>query len=146
MNKQINAEAPVQTRQSIFINAAPEKVWQVLTNIDDWDKWQTDISRPVLNGALKPDTTFTWRTGGVRILSTLHTVQPYNFFGWNGKAFGSFAIHNWTLKEMNGQTQLSIKESMEGWLVSLLKKKFNENLQKGTQSWLDLLKKECEKI
>lgn len=143
--KSINSNAPVKCSRTITINANSEKVWAIMTNIDNWATWQTDISKAKLNGELKPGTTFDWKTGGIKIHSTLHTVVPYKNFGWTGKTFGMFAIHNWTLTESNGQTKVSVEESMEGFFAKLLKKLFNKNLEKGMQNWLDLLKKECEK-
>jgi hypothetical protein len=143
--KSINYNAPVKCSKTITINANSEKVWQVMTNIDKWATWQTEISNPKLNGELKPGTTFEWKTGGVKIHSTLHTVEPFKNFGWTGKAFGMFAIHNWTLTEANGQTTVSVDESMEGFFTKFFKKSFNKNLEKDMQTWLDLLKKECEK-
>jgi uncharacterized protein YndB with AHSA1/START domain len=143
--KSINNDAMVKCSKNITINASPEKVWAVMTNIDNWASWQADISRAKLNGELKPETTFDWKTRGLVIHSTLHTVEPYKNFGWSGKAIGLFAIHNWTLSGANGQTIVSVEESMEGFLSKLLKKSLNKNLQKGMQKWLDLLKLECEK-
>lgn len=143
--KSINSNASVKCSRTITINANSEKVWAIMTNIDNWATWQTDISKAKLNGELKPGTTFDWKTGGIKIHSTLHTVVPYKNFGWTGKTFGMFAIHNWTLTESNGQTKVSVEESMEGFFAKLLKKSFNKNLEKGMQNWLDLLKKECEK-
>ncbi len=143
--KSINHNAPVKCSKTITINADSKKVWSVLTNIDNWATWQTDISKPKLNGELKPETTFKWKTGGAKIHSTLHTVNPNNQFGWTGKTFGMFAIHNWALTEDNGKTTVEVNESMQGFLAWLFKKSFNKNLEKGMQKWLDLLKQECEK-
>lgn len=143
--KSINHNAPVKCSKTITINANSENVWAVLTDIDNWATWQTDICQPKLNGALKPETTFDWKTGGAKIYSTLHTVEPFTRFGWTGKTFGLFAIHNWTLTEINGKTIVSVDESMEGFFANLLKKTFNRNLEKGMQNWLELLKKQCER-
>jgi uncharacterized protein YndB with AHSA1/START domain len=143
--KSINENAPVKCSKSITINADAKKVWTVLTNIDSWASWQMDISKPTLNGDLKPETTFDWKTGGVRIHSTLHTVEPYTKFGWTGKTFGMFAIHNWIITEIDGKTIVAVDESMEGFLAGLFKKSFNVNLEKGMQKWLELLKETCER-
>ena len=143
--KSINNDAPVKCSKSITINASTVKVWTILTDINNWSTWQTDITKPTLNGELKPGTTFDWNTGGARIHSTLHTVEPFNNFGWSGKTLGMLAIHNWTITETTGQTKISVDESMEGFLANLFKKLFNKNLEKGMQNWLNLLKKECEK-
>ena len=116
-----------------------------MTNINNWSAWQTDITKPTLNGELKPGSTFDWKTGGATIHSTLHTVEPFNNFGWTGRTLGMLAIHNWTISEVSGQTIVSVDESMEGFLAKLFRKTFNNNLEKGMQRWLEFLKKECEK-
>ena len=143
--KSINDNAPIKCSKTITINESSEKVWNVLTNIDKWSTWQTDISKSRLNGELKQETTFDWKTGGAKIQSSLHTVEPYRYFGWTGKTFGIFAIHNWNLTEKDGVTTVYVEESMEGFLAGLLRKSFNKNLERGMQNWLELLKNECEK-
>lgn len=142
--KAINKQAPVQSSQSILISSNVETVWNCLTDINNWAQWQTDISRPILTGKLKPNSSFQWKTGGVRIQSVLHTVETNQFFGWTGKTFGLYAIHNWTLTTENGQTRVAVEESMEGFLARLFKTSFQKNLETGMQNWLRLLKKESE--
>ncbi|GHN01572.1 hypothetical protein WSM22_30610 [Cytophagales bacterium WSM2-2] len=143
--KNINNNAPVKCSKEITINASSEKVWSVLTGINNWTKWQKEIIRSRLNGELKQNTTFDWRSGSVNIHSTLHTVEVFKNIGWTGNALGTFVIHNWTLTEDNGQIKVSVDESMEGFFASVFKKKFNRNLEKVLGTWLDLLKQECEK-
>ena len=143
--KSINNNAPVKCSKAITIDASSEKVWSVLTNINNWSTWQTEISNPKLNGELKPETTFDWKTMGGKIHSTLHTVEPTKEFGWTGKSIGMLAIHNWTLTGKEGKTTVAVYESMEGFFAKLLKKSLNKNLEKHMKTWLDLLKKECEK-
>ena len=43
-NKNINQKAPVVSKQSIQINSNAEKVWSVLSDINNWQTWQKDIS------------------------------------------------------------------------------------------------------
>jgi len=143
--KSINNNAPVKCSKTILINANPEKVWNALTNIDQWSNWQTDITKPKLNGELKPNSTFVWTSGGATIHSTLRTVDSFNHLGWTGKTLGLLAIHTWTIRKANNQTQVAVDESMEGLLAKLFKNMFNKNLDKSLQTWLDLLKRECEK-
>lgn len=143
--KSINNNAPVKCSKTITINASSEKVWSLISDINNWATWQTDISKPKLNGGLKPETTFDWKIGGAQIHSTLHTIEPNTHMGWTGKAFGIYAIHNWTLTESDGRTMVKVEESMEGFFAKLFKKSFNKSLEKGMQNWLDLLKFESEK-
>jgi len=142
--RSINNNAPAKCSREIIINASCGKVWEVLTDIDKWTTWNTEISNVKLNGKLQPQTTFDWKSGGAKIHSTLHTIEPFNSFGWTGKTFGMFAIHNWTLTEKNGQTNVYVEESMEGFIAKLFQKSFNRNLDNGLQKWLELLKKESE--
>lgn len=145
MNVSTNPNAPVRCSKSIIIKASPDNVWNVLANIDNWASWQTDIKNPKLNGPVKPGSTFDWKTGGAGIHSTLHTVEPAQILGWTGKTFGMYAVHNWTLTEVPGGTQVSVDESMEGFLAGLFKSSFNKNLARDMQHWLELLKAESEK-
>ncbi len=145
MAKQVNELAPVKCSKSILIQASPCKVWSVLTNINDWDRWQTEISLPKLDGSLQPNSTFTWKAGAAKIHSTLHTVELNKALGWTGKTFGMLAIHNWILAEENGATRVMVNESMEGFLAGLFKKSFSKNLERGMIKWLELLKSESEK-
>lgn len=143
--KNINQQAPVKCSKSITINASRETVWNVLTGINNWSGWQSDISQPRLNGSLQPNTTFDWKTGGVKIHSTLHTVNANSEFGWTGKTFGMYAIHNWTLRGHNGAITVTVEESMQGLMASMFKNSFNKNLEKGMEKWLEMLKRECER-
>jgi uncharacterized protein YndB with AHSA1/START domain len=143
--QKINTKAPVQCSKSIIINAGPEIVWSILTGINQWPDWQNDISSSRLNGKLEAGTSFDWKSGGLSIHSVLHTVNPEKKIGWSGKSLGIFAIHNWTLINIDGKTEVHVEESMEGWPARLFKKPLNKTLDNGMQVWLDLLKKESEK-
>lgn len=143
--KSINNNAPVKYSKSVNINARIEKVWSVLTDIDNWSSWQSDIKKSKLNGELKPHSTFEWITGGVKIHSTLQNVNPFKQFGWTGKSFGIFAIHDWILSVNENTTTIKVEESMEGLLTKLMKKSLNKKLDTSLQLWLNLLKDESEK-
>ena len=141
----INQEAPVVQTKEIIINAAPQKVWQVLTNIQSWGEWNDRIKKTKLQGILDVGSSFTWKTNGSKIKSTIHSFAPYNILGWQGKAFGASAIHNWYLEPTKNGTKVRVEESMEGWIIKLMKKKMNEKLADDMVYWLEQLKIECEK-
>ncbi|HKO79172.1 MAG TPA: SRPBCC family protein [Chitinophagaceae bacterium] len=141
----INKEAPVQTTQKMAINASPEKIWKIMSEIDQWKNWHKDVQNPKLKGTFQAGSSFNWKSGGLNIHSTIHTATPYTKIGWSGKAFGAFAIHNWTFTQMQGYTEVSVEESMEGWLVKLTRKKFQSGLEQSLIIWLTNLKTEAEK-
>lgn len=146
VSKSINENAPVKIIHTITIKAPVKNVFSILGNVNNWSAWQKDISSSTLNGAFQAGSSFDWKTGGLSIHSTLHTVEPFRNIGWSGRAFGAFAIHNWFFMEENGYTIVTVHESMEGWLVKLIKGKFQQGLERSTQSWLNALKQKAEKM
>jgi len=145
VSESINKKAPVKTYQEIIINASAQKVYHIMSDIDHWEDWHSDVKDTKLNGVFKKGSTFDWKSGGLTIHSTLHTVQPEHKIGWSGKAFGAFAIHNWSFIEHDGKTTVKVEESMEGWLVSLLSNTFQKGLENSLQIWLKNLKVQAEK-
>jgi hypothetical protein len=142
----IHLDAPVQTHKSIVIQASQKKVWTLLTDVDHWDKWQTDIKNPRITSIFQPGQSFTWESGGLHIRSDIYTANPYSKIGWSGPAFGSFAIHVWTFTTLpDGSTRVDVEESMEGWLVRLLTHKFQSGLDLSLDKWLNALKTTAEK-
>ena len=141
----MNAKAPVTFMRSIEINASPEKVWDVLTGINEWSNWQTDIKKAFIKGSLTIGATFDWVSGGAKIHSTIHTVQPFEAIGWTGKGIGIFAIHNWMMQERDGVVTVHVHESMEGFLPNILKGYLNKSLERSVGRWMEFLKEECEK-
>ena len=85
------------------------------------------------------------KSKGLTITSTLQAVEANKMVVWSGPAFGAFAIHTWYFTEQNGQTIIYVEESMEGWLVKLLKNKFQSSLDTSIEHWLNYLKIKSEK-
>lgn len=141
----INREAPVVQCKEITINATPDKVWQILSKIENWDSWNERIKKPTLQSPLEVGSGFTWKTNGSLIKSKVHTCIPSTMLGWEGKAFGAKAIHNWYLEATTKGTIVKVEESMEGWAVQLMPKKMNKILANDMEFWLGQLKKESEK-
>lgn len=141
----INQEAPILQKKEILINATPEKVWQVLTNIESWDEWNVRIKKPKLEGELNIGNSFTWKTNGSKIKSKIHSFTTNKTLGWQGEAFGASAIHNWYLEPTEIGTKVKVEESMEGWIINFMKKKMNKKLAEDIIYWLEQLKDECEK-
>ena len=75
----IEENAPVKASLEIAVNASPEKVWRLLTDVKNWPRWQRDISKAGISGPLQSGTAFTW-TAGVEIRSRIALVQPVEQF------------------------------------------------------------------
>ena len=141
---EINAQAPLVARKEIFIQASPDKVWDIQTNINSWKDWQPDISRAQLIGALTVGSVFRWTSGGFAVTSTLQEVEPKRRIAWTGEAFGSNAKHIWILRPQGDGTLVTTEESMEGWLILLLKPLMPRFLEQSLDVWLSSLKTKAE--
>lgn len=143
MNKSINENAPVVEKQETFIPATPELVWEVISNINQWPEWQSDVTQAELFGELQEGATFKWKAGGIQFKSELHTVIEHHAIGWTGKTFGAKAIHNWYFEEKDGGTMVYVEESLQGLFPGLLKKRISENLREGMKKNLVELTSAC---
>lgn len=143
-NGQIDNHASVKATSEILISASPDKVWSLLAGIDDWPKWQPDISSAKLAGSLERGTSFTWSAGKVRITSRLALVKPVEELAWTGTAMHATAIHVWQLRPaLHGGTLVDTKESMNGFMLKVLYS--SKDLKKSQESWLSALKREAER-
>lgn len=140
----IETDAPIKAAGEIIIQAPAEKVWSVLTAVNDWPKWQSDIKEAQMSGPLESGTAFTWSSGGTRIQSKIALVDRYKEIVWTGTALNATAIHLWKLEQLPGnKTQVKTEESMSGFMLTLFYS--SKELQTLDQTWLDRLKREAER-
>ena len=72
----VNEKAPVIVRSEIEINAAPETVWTVLTDINNWPKWNPSVKNVTFDGKLTMGNSFKWKAGPGSITSTFQEINP----------------------------------------------------------------------
>ena len=141
-NGNIQESAPVKASLEITVNALPEKVWGLLTDVKNWPKWQRDISKAEILGPLQSGTAFSW-TAGTNIKSRVALVQPLEQFAWTGTAYKAKAIHVWKLQRLPGdRTLVKTNESMEGFLLTMFYS--SSKLKESDQHWLNYLKAAAE--
>jgi uncharacterized membrane protein len=144
MNIPINPNAPVKSKDFIQIAAPVDKVWMVLTEIDQWTSWQKNVTEAKLNGALEEGIQFDWKSGGLSFQSKIHTITPKQMFGWTGRTIGASAIHNWWFEENEMGTIVHVEESLQGVLPRIFTKFFQKNLDQGLKENLLELKTAAE--
>lgn len=139
-NKPINTNAPVVEENNIWINATPQQVWMVLTQINQWPNWQKEVTYAQLNGLPEAGVDFTWKSSGLTFKSNIHTAVVHSHFGWTGKTIGASAIHNWQLQAEQNGTRVTVSESLDGLLPKIFKKSFKQQLKAGMLKSLQELK------
>lgn len=145
MKLEINSKAPAVVRKEIHIKAAPGDVWAIHTDINGWSDWNPDVSDSKLEGSLTKGAVFNWTSKGFKLTSIIQDLEPEQRIGWTGRGFGSMAKHLWILEpDGDGGTILRTEESLEGWLVNLLKGKMQRTMEISLEGWLIDLKNEVE--
>ena len=136
----INHQAPIITKREIIIQASPTVVWTVHTAINEWSQWHPSIDMSKLEGPIAVGSIFQWKSGGLNITSTIQVVEPHQRIGWIGKTLGARSRHIWILQPHDNGTILKTEESMDGWLISILKLVSPKFLEKSLDTWLQSLK------
>jgi len=144
MTIDINNKAPVIARQEIIINASIEKVLSILTDIDNWGNWCSSIIQSQLLAPINEGVNFKWKSDGLSYKSKIHTYNR-NAFGWTGTTTGAYAVHNWYFTEENGKTTVKVEESLEGFIIRIMKNSMRKKLLQMMENDLMELKTECEK-
>lgn len=143
---EINQQAPLVAKKKIFIQALPQVVWKIHSDIHSWSQWQPAIASSKMEGSLTPGAVFEWKPGGITITSTIEILDPDERIGWSGTAIGTQARHIWTLKPYKDGTLVTTEESMDGWLARILKVVMPKFLDESLSTWLNSLKKRAESI
>ncbi len=142
---EVNRQAPAVARDEVFVEASPQRVWALQTDVDSWPAWRSDVSRAELEGDLAVGSVFRWRSGGFSVVSTVREVEPERRLVWMGKALGTRAVHSWVFEAREGGVLVRTEESFEGWLVRPLKGTMQRTLEGSLRTWLEDLKRTAER-
>lgn len=140
----IHERSPARATRELRIEASPDRVWSLLTDIDGWPRWNPAVSRARLDGPLAAGSVFRWKSGGSSIVSTLRDVERPRRVSWTGRALGTSAVHVWTLEADGAGVLVTTSESFDGWLVRLLRAWFQRLLDRSLEEALRALKAAAE--
>ncbi|MFJ2095447.1 MFS transporter [Streptomyces sp. NPDC087901] len=140
----IDESAPVIVRLSTTIDASLERVWALHTDIDSWPDWNTDIDQASLAGPVAPGSSFSWKTHGLDIDSTVYEVVPGKRIVWGGPSSGIDGIHVWSFTADGDRVTVSTEESWSGAPVDAATEELGQALRASLESWLAALKGHAE--
>ena len=141
----IDRGAPVLGSSETEVDAAPELVWDVLTEIERWPAWNPDVRSVSMAGDLAEGSQFHWKAGPGTIRSTLERVERPGLISWSGRTFGIDARHVYVLEARNGKTFVRTEETYDGLVARLLRGRLQRTLDQALESGLRHLKAEAER-
>ncbi|MER5535958.1 SRPBCC family protein [Streptomyces mirabilis] len=140
----IDETAPVVVRLSTTIDAPLERVWALHTDIDAWPSWNADVDRAERDGPLLPGNSFSWKTHGLDITSTIREIVPGERLVWGGPAGGIEGVHVWTFGQTGSQVTVHTEESWSGAPVDAAATELGQALHESLTAWLAALKARAE--
>lgn len=126
--------APTQAAGEIVIEAAPERVWAVLAEVEGWPSIRADISDVRAEGPAAPGVRFTWQAGANRLTSRFAVVEPGRRLTYTSVAPGTRVAHVYELAASGTGTSLRCRESLAAPILARFLS--SAALQVGVDSWL----------
>lgn len=138
---------------NIVIDSTPEKIWDVLTNFEEYELWNPFMTKVVGNASLgsKIEVNIKTISGKNRSYYPIITKCETNKeLRWKGKSFlpGVFDGERVFVLEKSGDDKVSFshKEIFSGLAVKLVGNKLDENLREGFVRMNEALKVRAENL
>lgn len=136
----------VSASAEAVIMAPIEKIWNLHTNVAEWNNWNNEIESMQVDGSVGLGTTFIWKAGGITIESTIAEYAPLHKIAWNGKTLGITAYHVWTFTETEAGVRVHTEERFTGFLAWLLPGTMRSQIEKALTHGVSALKTTAEKM
>ena len=141
----IASNAPVVSAHEIEIDAPIDRVWGVLTAIEQWPAWNPDVKSVSIDGPVAEGVTFRWKAGPGTITSLVEHLDRPRMVAWSGRTLGIRAVHVWRLEARNEKTLARTEESYDGLVARVLRRSLHKTLDTALTDGAGYLKAEVEK-
>lgn len=139
-----------ELRTEIEIQARPDEVWQVLTNLDKYPEWNPFIKRAIGNGTVGEKVEITVRSGAKEIV--LHCivarVEPNKELCWKYHVISPFLFrgeHSFIIDQVeSNRVRFIDRETFNGLLVATQAKDIDTNSKQGFEAMDNALKVRVE--
>ncbi len=132
-----------------WIDAPPAVVWRNLIDAPNWASWYANAANVHLDGGhqtLAQGVSFTWKTFGFPIRSTVDVFTPGREIGWS-VANPEFKVHHaWVLVPERGGTRVITEEAQKGANAIQFRLDQPNAMYDGHDWWLSALKARSERI
>jgi uncharacterized membrane protein len=139
---------PMQTEVTVDINASPEQIWPILSDVRHWSKWTASITEIVLLDDKPIGVGSKARVRQPKLPTAVWTVTkwvPNSGFAWDNKSIGIYSVgEHWITTKGDGISTVRLGIRQTGWLASLVVPLLRELIERYVNTEAAGLKKECE--
>jgi hypothetical protein len=133
--------APVFAHNEIVSARPAHELWPALVRAAEWPAWYphaSGVQGIAQDEGLVLGATFSWKTLGVRVTTTVTELVEYRALAWSGVARGSRGYHRWDLQPTpNGGCRIVTEEVQAGPVPTMLAGRLRGNLVTFHQEWLE---------
>jgi hypothetical protein len=137
--------APIFEKGEIIVGAAPEIVWDTLTDFRSWPQWMPGVRFVKIDEPVRVGTRFTWRAGASTIKSEIVDANKPQKVAWKGRTLGIDALHVWSVEPTGQGSRVVTEESWAGPLARGLRGLLRKTVRKAVDDGLAALKVEAER-
>jgi uncharacterized protein YndB with AHSA1/START domain len=142
------AKSKFYVHNEVEVSAAPQVVWEILMDAEDWPGWYLGAKNVKLldenSTQIKADSKFSWQTMGLDFVSTIREFEPYSRLSWESERKSIQGYHAWLIVPTATGCKVITDESQNGWLTFFEKTFQPKKLKRLHDVWLAELKKKAE--
>jgi len=138
------SSAQVFAQNTIDIVAAPEIVWSLLIDCEQWPSWYShcsDVSILRAGPLLGPNCRFRFKTLGFFFEPEIDRFEPSRFLLWSAKGpAGTSGAHAWYIEPTSTGCHVVTEEAQRGLLLAMIGRRTRKRLLTAHEEWLRALK------
>ncbi len=141
-----------ELRTEVVIQATPEKVWQILTDLEKYPEWNPFIRHAIGKAEVGKtvDIDFQPDSKGMKLHCTVVTVEPNRELCWKYHVISPSLFngeHSFTIEPVDdNQVRFIDREIFNGLLVPLQAKDIDTNSKRGFEAMDQALKAKAELV
>jgi carbon monoxide dehydrogenase subunit G len=137
----------MRIERSIDIDAPPEIVWAVMSDVERWHEWTESVSRVdrLDGGAFGVGSRARVRQPGFApALWQVTKFEPLRGFTWEMSSLGAHAVGDHRIVARAGGCTVTLSVDMGGWLLRLVARRIRDVSRKFVEMEAQGLKRRCE--
>ncbi len=141
------ARVAARVSNEITIAAPPSAVWGQLIRASDWPAWYPNSRDVTIAGGateLSPNASFTWRTFGLAVSSTVREFVPNERIAWDGAGLLLDVYHAWLIEKRPDGCRVLTEENQNGLAARAQALLMPNRMFRGHQLWLERLRARAE--
>lgn len=137
--------APVTGCAATFVDAAPARVFDLISDVLMWPAWNRSIDHTAAEGDLAPGVGFEWLSGEMHYAARVRLFERPGRIMWSTRTLGHREVTSWEIAANGSGSEVLLEESRAGVMPTFMPGRTRRALQSDTSSRLEALKVAAER-